>query len=149
VDLLDQVRKHLQSALAARPKDRGFRENFRDYLVAFGENRLGLADHAKVITTAEEIVRFGHEPALDTYGAGCLLARCITLAEKDAALPEAKRKELAESYAQRALALLQQAVKIGYKDLALMKKDPDLESLRQREEFKKLLAELEARGGKK
>jgi hypothetical protein len=103
-----------------------------------------LADHAKVITTAEEIVRFGHEPALDTYGAGCLMARCITLAEKDAALPEAKRKELAESYAQQALALLQEAVKIGYKDLARMKKDPDLESLRQREEFKKLLAELEA-----
>jgi hypothetical protein len=29
-----------------------------------------------------------------------------------------------------------------------MKKDPDLESLRQRAEFKKLLAELEAGSGK-
>jgi hypothetical protein len=43
-------------------------------------------------------------------------------ANKDAQLTEAKRKELAESYAQQALALLHQAVKLGFKDVALMKK---------------------------
>ena len=40
--------------------------------------------------------------------------------------------------------LLQKAVKAGYKDAAHMKKDPDLDPLRAREDFKKLLAELEA-----
>ena len=41
--------------------------------------------------------------------------------------------------------LLQKAVKAGYKDAAHMAKDPDLDFLRDREDFKKLLAEMEAK----
>ena len=39
--------------------------------------------------------------------------------------------------------LLNHAVKAGYKDAAHMKKDTDLDPLRDREDFKKLMAELE------
>jgi hypothetical protein len=39
--------------------------------------------------------------------------------------------------------LLQKAVKAGYKEVAHMKKDTDLDPLRARADFKKLLAELE------
>ena len=41
------------------------------------------------------------------------------------------------------MALLKQAVAKGYKDAAHMKKDKDLDPLREREDFKQLLAELE------
>jgi hypothetical protein len=41
------------------------------------------------------------------------------------------------------MAWLTQAVAAGYKDADHMKKDKDLDALRDREEFKKLLAELE------
>jgi hypothetical protein len=41
--------------------------------------------------------------------------------------------------------MLRQAVVRGYKDLAQLKTDPDLKALRGRDDFKKLLAELEAR----
>jgi hypothetical protein len=34
----------------------------------------------------------------------------------------------------------------GYKDVAHMKKDTDLDPLRPREDFRKLLAELEGKG---
>ena len=37
-----------------------------------------------------------------------------------------------------------EAVSRGYKNAAHMKKDTDLDPLRQREDYKKLLAELEA-----
>jgi NAD(P)H-dependent FMN reductase len=40
---------------------------------------------------------------------------------------------------------LQQAVAAGYKNVAHMQKDTDLASLRAREDFKKLMAELEAK----
>ncbi len=45
--------------------------------------------------------------------------------------------------AQRAIALLQQAVSEGWKNAEHMKKDDDLNALRQRDDFRKLLAELE------
>jgi hypothetical protein len=46
--------------------------------------------------------------------------------------------------ADRAMEWLKQAVAAGYKDVELFKKDTDLETLRQRDDFKKLLAELTA-----
>jgi hypothetical protein len=69
----------------------------------------------------------------------------MTLAGKDGQLAEAKRRELAQSYAERALALLRQAVERGFKDATQMKQDPDLEPLRTRKEFQKLLAVLEGK----
>jgi hypothetical protein len=46
--------------------------------------------------------------------------------------------KLAEQYASRAVDLLRQAVAKGYKDVG-----PDLDVLRSRDNFKKLMAELE------
>jgi tetratricopeptide (TPR) repeat protein len=47
--------------------------------------------------------------------------------------------------ARRAMALLRQAVAKGFKDSEHLKKDDDLKALRGRDDFKKLLAELEAK----
>jgi hypothetical protein len=48
-----------------------------------------------------------------------------------------------EEYANRAMELLHKAVKAGYKDYPHMTRDTDLDPLRDREDFKKLMAELE------
>jgi hypothetical protein len=53
--------------------------------------------------------------------------------------------KLQARYAARAVELLRQAVARGYKNLAHMKKDRDLDILRDREDFKKLAADLEAK----
>ena len=41
--------------------------------------------------------------------------------------------------------LLRDAVSKGYKDVAHMKKDADIDPLRQRDDFRKLIAELEGK----
>jgi eukaryotic-like serine/threonine-protein kinase len=143
--LLDEARPYLQAALKARPQDPGFRMANRDYLVALGQSRLGLADHARLAATADELARFGYEPAKDTYNAACMLCNCATLAGKDNQLADARPRELTQSYADRALALLRQAIAAGFNDAAHLKEDPDLEPLRAREEFGKLVAELEGK----
>ena len=51
-----------------------------------------------------------------------------------------KKKE----YADRAMELLRKAVKAGFVNAAHMKKDTDLDPLREREDFKKLLEELQS-----
>jgi hypothetical protein len=45
-------------------------------------------------------------------------------------------------YADRAMELLRKAVTAGFKDAARMAKNGDLDALRGRDDFKKLLAEL-------
>ena len=59
------------------------------------------------------------------------------------AVASGKIADKKQEYADRAMELLQKAVKAGYKDAAHMKKDTDLDPLRDREDFKKLMAELE------
>src|SRR5262249_12249687 len=144
VALLEEARPHHQAALTANPKHPAYRNYYRNHLWVLADCRAGQADHARLATAAEELARFGFDPATDTSNAACYLCRCVTLAGQDAQLAEARRKELARGYADRALELLRQAVAHGYKDAAHMKKDSDLEPLRGREEFKKLLAELGA-----
>ena len=43
------------------------------------------------------------------------------------------------------MTMLRDAVAKGYKDAAHMKKDKDLDALREREDFKRLVADLEAK----
>ena len=50
-----------------------------------------------------------------------------------------------EEYAARAVGLLRQAIAKGYQDADHMAKDADLDPLRKREDFQKLLADLRAK----
>ncbi len=58
-------------------------------------------------------------------------------------LASTKLDDKKKEYADRAMELLQQAVKAGWNDAKHTSKDTDLDPLRDREDFKKLLADLE------
>ena len=58
------------------------------------------------------------------------------------AVAGAKKKTDQEEYALRAIALLRRAVQAGYKNIAHMQTDKDLDGLRDREDYKKLILEL-------
>ncbi|HLJ93941.1 MAG TPA: serine/threonine-protein kinase [Gemmataceae bacterium] len=82
------------------------------------------------------------------YDAACTLAQCAKIAENDGKLAEPKRAELVRSYTDRALAMLRQAIAKGYRDVANLKKDNDLDPLRAHPEFQKVLRELEGGSGR-
>jgi tetratricopeptide (TPR) repeat protein len=145
VALLEQARPHHLAALKANPKDAAYRQFYRNNLWNLARNYRALADHARLAATADELAQFAVAPANDPFVAACHLGCCVTLADKDAQLPEARRKELAKRYADGALALLRQAVAAGFKDADRLNKNPDLEPLRGRAEFKKLLADLKGK----
>jgi tetratricopeptide (TPR) repeat protein/tRNA A-37 threonylcarbamoyl transferase component Bud32 len=60
------------------------------------------------------------------------------------ALASGNVAEQKQQYADRAMELLQTAVKAGWSDAALMKEDHDLDALRDRADFQKLIAKIEA-----
>jgi tetratricopeptide (TPR) repeat protein len=61
------------------------------------------------------------------------------------AVASPKSADKKQEYADRAMDLLHRAVKAGFQDAAHMAKDTDLDPLRGRDDFKKLLAELAKR----
>ncbi len=59
-------------------------------------------------------------------------------------LSPAERARLKAHHAERAMDLLRKAVAMGYRHPAAMRTDHDLDALRDRDDFRKLLADLEA-----
>ena len=75
------------------------------------------------------------------YDAACM--RAVTAAVICASDKSPTAAQDAAVEAERAMAWLRQAVAAGYEDGEYMQKDNDLDALRDREDFKKLLAELQ------
>jgi tetratricopeptide (TPR) repeat protein len=141
--LLEEAEPYLKKALDANPRHPFYREVYSDTRRVLAATLLELGDHAGAAEAAADLARVAFDPAGDAYKAAGFLSRCIALAAKDAKLPEARRPELAREYADRALAALRQAVAGGHRDAAQLRKDPALDPLRDRADFKKLLADLE------
>jgi hypothetical protein len=91
-------------------------------------------DPAGCRQTAEKWEKLNRADAQRLYNAAVLRA----------ADPSPTGVKQADAEAEQAMAWLKKAVVAGYKDAAHMEKDEDLDALRDREDFKKLLAELAA-----
>jgi hypothetical protein len=143
--LLDQAQPHQHAALKANPKYPTYRQLYRINRATLASILAGLGEPDAAIQTAEELAGLSWDPLTDTYDAACALALCVAVVESATQLPETQRTQLAQSFGERALAMLRQAVERGYKDVAHLKKDADLASLRSRADFQKLVQELEAK----
>jgi tetratricopeptide (TPR) repeat protein len=108
-----------------------------------------LGDH----TGASETVKAAtnHKPELTVvwYDAACAVALCCPAALKDSRLTTGRRHELADQYARQALQLLSLAAAdhmfTDFQiDLLRLETDRDLDALRSRADFQKLVAEQQA-----
>jgi hypothetical protein len=106
----------------------------------------GLLEQENAVHTADTCRDPGWDAPEDAYSAACVLGLCVPVVAKHDKLDEKQRKEAAQFYSDAAMKLLHEAVSKGYKNVALMRKDIDLDPLRQREDFQKLVAELEGKG---
>jgi serine/threonine protein kinase len=81
------------------------------------------------------------------YNGACAYANCSVAASRDATLDLTDQHKFIERFAARAVALLRHAKNGGFFNgpnrLKAMQEDPDVDPLRSRDDFKKLLRELE------
>jgi serine/threonine protein kinase len=91
------------------------------------------------VASAAKMREFAADEPLQLYKAACLYALCAASAR------EAKNAAAGpEQLCDEAMELLKRAVAKGFKNTAQMKQDRDLDALREREDFKQLVAEQEA-----
>jgi serine/threonine protein kinase/tetratricopeptide (TPR) repeat protein len=144
--LVEQALAHDRAALRVEPANPAYREAYRIYMAVLAEVYGRAGDHAKAADAADELARFGYEPAADAYTAAWVAIRCAGTAQRDERLTGAERERLAESYADRAVAHLQAALRHGLKDGARLRRDPAFEALHPRDDFRKLLRDIDAAG---
>ena len=93
-------------------------------------------DAAGCRATAETWENLKRSDANSLFSAGCFRAVC-------AAVMREQKEEGADEQADKAMLWLKQAIAAGYKDAAELKKDTDLDPLRDRADFKELIEQLE------
>jgi serine/threonine protein kinase len=109
--------------------------------------RLGLArnknDAAGCLAAAAEYEARNHTDAGRLYNAACLRAVCAAVIPQVPETPAADAARLSKEQGDLAMAWLHKAVAAGFSNASHVKQDNDLDALRERADFKKLLAELE------
>jgi serine/threonine protein kinase/tetratricopeptide (TPR) repeat protein len=140
---LEQAQPHHQAALKANPRHPDYRYSYRNNLWKLTTAEAGQRDQAAALRAAQRLRDLGWEPAANAYDATSALIECISIVAKHERLDEQQRRAALEFYGDQAVAMLRFAVSKGFRDVARLKKDKELDAVREREDFKKLLAELE------
>lgn len=143
--LLEGMPHHL-AALKANPRHPAYRQFYRYYLNVLTVTHAVLLEPEDAVRTAETCRDLDWDAPADAYVAACWLSRCVPLAAKHDRLDDEQRKQAVQFYGDAAMKLLRDAGSKGFKDVAYMKKDTNLDPLRQRDDFQQLVAELEGKG---
>ncbi|HKI18686.1 MAG TPA: protein kinase, partial [Isosphaeraceae bacterium] len=143
--LVDDAIHNHGDAVRRDTKNAEYPEHLRADYELKAEILVLLGEYDKAVEAATKAIEVPPEQSQSYYHIAALWARDLPRIAKDPKLSDTRRQERARSYADRAMKLLQQAVKKGFKDVKTLKDSSDFDALRGREDFKMLIHELEAK----
>jgi serine/threonine-protein kinase len=133
---LERAVEHQREALSSEPSHRIHRSVLLAQLLNLVKVHRALNQPAEAIRAARECAGLGSKAAGDLYNVACALSLTVPLATG------AQRRTIAIE----AVETLKQAVIAGWNNAQHASRDPDLAPLRDRDDFRRLLAELFDRG---
>jgi serine/threonine-protein kinase len=143
--LLEKTALHHAEALRLNPKHPLYRESLRNDYRFLAQTYLDLGKHAEAAARAAHLPQVMPEGWQEYYRAASYVARCIPLAEKDAALTLERRKELVGTYGEQAVRFLKEAAQRGFSNPRGLQEDSALSVLRSRRDFQELVEALAAK----
>jgi serine/threonine protein kinase len=132
----------LRPVLAQNPRHPKARREYLDLCIGRAVALAQFGDCSRAAKDAGEVAAQDDLTRVDVYNVACVYSRCAEAAGKDTTRTPAGRAELQEQYAGRAVATLSQAVAKGFKNVPALQTDPDLNAVRGREDFQRLLREV-------
>jgi tetratricopeptide (TPR) repeat protein len=135
-DLFERADAHLRAVRSRSPDDPEGVEYLAINLLAWAETSLALRRVEAAARAADELAGLFPDDPRRLFRSAALFARCHALA------PAAGPPRPSRAWADRALALLREAVARGFSDLAALRESPDLDVLRPEVEFQLLLRKL-------
>jgi serine/threonine-protein kinase len=149
----EQARRYLADAVADLEAASRAEPGNGDYHLLLSRARLSLFDalltarqHAPAADQARALARESRGGAENAYLGAVGLALCARVAAQDLTLPAAERPAVAQRYADQAVACLGQAVDNGFADPARVSRETAWNPLRQRDDFRQLLARVQRAG---
>ena len=123
---------HQRRAPVTMPHDPYFQWALRTHLLNLAKVHQVLNQPAEAIRVTRELVTPPRKNATDHYTVACALARSVPLT----------RTEQQQALAAEGVQTLREAIAAGWNDAQHTSRDPDLVPLRDREDFRRLVAEL-------
>ena len=140
--MLEEAVTRQQAARKIESGNETYRLFLRNHCWNLAEALVQLGKHADAAKAAAELPGLYPKAWQEYVRAATYLSRCAALAAKDDKLGQEKRKEVVNRYGEKAVTLLRQGADKGWKNVTALK-DPVFEPLRSRDDFQKLLVELE------
>jgi tetratricopeptide (TPR) repeat protein len=136
-----------ESLVRDYPSFAGWAPQFDDWRIRAAIEVARRGDHARAVAEVSALAdRAGQNP-LNAYNLACVYAQASAAARKDGTVPTGEGVRLAEKHAGQAVALLArvEAASVFRQPLRRkeLREDPDLDPLRERDDFRKLLARVE------
>jgi tetratricopeptide (TPR) repeat protein len=142
---LVEARPHHEAALEVNSRHPQYRQFFSNNLWGQAQANAGLLDQSLAMRAAESIRDLGWDPPGNAFTSACALADCIPIVAVHEKLDQPQRDVAAAFYADHAVKMLRDATNKGFNDANRIKRDPILAPLRDHEDFKRLVNELEAK----
>jgi hypothetical protein len=144
-EYLEKSGPHHAAAVQANPKHPEYRRCCRNNLIMLIVASAGLGEQAGAKQAAEKLRDVGFDPPGNAYDAACALSRCIPLVRNDDRVTKEEVDRRVRFYGDEAVRMIRDAVAKGYRNAGQMDRDTALNPLRQRADFKELLAELKTK----
>src|SRR5262249_5968623 len=116
VELAREAARQQQAARRAVPVNQRYRDRLRSHYALLVSLQLKQNDPEAAAALAREVARLGPDDLQLQNLAAQILEVCLTTAEKDTRLAEDRRREVARSYATRALDHVRLAVEAARKE---------------------------------
>ncbi len=133
---LERASDHQRKALAAMPSHRAYRRFLGEHLRQLTQVYKELNQPAEAVQAAQESADLASGEPAGLYNAACTLALSVPL------VPGDQRQALASE----AVQTLKRAVAAGWGNALFTSRDPDFAVLRDRDDFRRVVAELFDRG---
>jgi eukaryotic-like serine/threonine-protein kinase len=140
--LQEEALASTQAALALIPGDITHRRWAGDVHAALIETLIRMGEHTDATKVIAKLVALFPDLAPECVRGAAFFSRCVPLAAADARLAATPRTDLARAYADRAIDLLGESFRRGYRDVEALKRDRNFDVLRSRVDFRDLLAEM-------
>ncbi len=135
----EQAIAQKRAALALAPANPDYLQRVSTSQVALIETFIRLGQYEDAARAVSELVSFSPDAGPQCFRAGSLLARCVPSPAADARPTDARPSELAKTFGDRAIELLQMAKKQGHQDVEALRSDHSFDGIRSRADFRALL----------
>jgi hypothetical protein len=140
--MFEQAVEHQSKALAAVGTNREYSNSLRDHYYFLASAAYRQEDHAAVAQAAAGLLQSRPDVADDALRASRYLGFCILLVEQDAALADADRQALKQSYGDTSMEYMREALRRGLTDVKKVKAGESAVPMRARRDFRELVQNM-------